>query len=311
MQDVVDKTLFVEAGVFPDPDYARRAALRAGATDDTSSGAEDAHNWVIANYLDPANYESTKIYATQGGGTADITAAVNAGSLFTVYFGHSGSSGWWNPGFNQGNVNALTNTGLYGLVFGFSCSTAHYEYDECYGETWQRAANKGAAAYISASTFIYWTQSPWHESQNLEKFFFESFFVDNVWEVGPAWQAALYRLLDHYGPTTTTRDHFEMFAVLGDPSLLLPQYHLGPDPVALVRSPNGGEVWKIGEEHDIEWTAYDRRRGHRHRHLPLDGWRRDLPGRAGRRHSEHRYVCLGGSRAAGQRMPHQGRRARR
>ena len=41
-------------------------------------------------------------------------------------------------------------------MFGWSCNTAHYTYDECFGETWIRAANKGAALYISASDYIYW-----------------------------------------------------------------------------------------------------------------------------------------------------------
>ena len=36
-----------------------------------------------------------------------------------------------------------------------------------------------------------------------------------------------------------------------------PEHQLGPDPVVNVQTPNGGEVWTIGEEYDIEWSAYD------------------------------------------------------
>ncbi len=220
LQAIVDKTLYVEHGDYPSETYTKQIALLA--TDDSSSGAEDVHDWVAENYIEPNGYIANKIYASSGGNTSDIYDAINGGSLMAVYFGHSGSSGWWTPSFDQSDVRDLTNTGLYPLVFGFSCSTGHYEFDECYGETWIRTANRGAAAYISASTFIYWTQSPWHESQNLEKFFFESFFVDGVWEVGPAWQAALYRLADYYGDTDVVRDHFEMFNLFGDPALELP-----------------------------------------------------------------------------------------
>ncbi|MBN2560576.1 MAG: hypothetical protein JXQ75_06570 [Phycisphaerae bacterium] len=225
LQDVVDKSLLVESGNFSDPDYVKRAAFLA--TDDSTAQAEQTHDWVIANYMDPADFVSTKIYAAQDGDTSDVTAAVNAGSLFTVYMGHSSSSGWWAPSFTQTNVSALSNDGLYGLVMGWSCNTSHFDYTECCGETWLREANKGAAAYLSASDYIWWsTVQDWESSRRMEKYFFESFFVDDIWEVGPAWQAALWRLLydPDFGPTHDhTRNIFEEFVLLGDPALLLPQ----------------------------------------------------------------------------------------
>ncbi len=224
LQNVVDKSLFVEAGVFSDPDYVLRAAFLA--SNDLESGAHTTHDWVISTYMDPAEFESIKIYAGEGGDTADVTAAVNNGCLFVTYGGHSSSSGWWNPSFDQGDIQALSNAGLYGLAYGWSCNTAHFDYDECSGETWLRAANKGAAAYLSASTYIFYGGSAWESSRRLEKYFFESFFVDDIWEVGPAWQAALYRLLadPDYGPTHShTRNLFEMNTLLGDPALRLPQ----------------------------------------------------------------------------------------
>jgi hypothetical protein len=220
LQAVVNKSLFVEEGDYPDETYIERVALLA--TEDTTSGAEDVHDWVAETYLEPNGYYANKIYATLGGNTADVFDAVNGGSIIVVYFGHSSTVGWWNPMFRTYEIQDLTNTGLYGLVLGFCCDTANYEYPECAGEAWIRAISKGSAAYVGASDKIYWQQTPWHESQNLEKFFFESLFVDDIWEVSPAWQAALVRLLAHYGATDITRDHFEMFAVLGEPSLRLP-----------------------------------------------------------------------------------------
>jgi len=221
LQAVVNKSLFVEEGDYPDPDYVERVALLA--TEDMGSGAEDVHDWVAENYLEPNGYYANKIYARLGGNTQDVSDAVNGGSLFVIYFGHSSSSGWWNPAFGTYQIANLTNVGLYGFVLGFCCDTANFTYNECAGEAWIRRANKGSAAYLGASDKIYYQQTPWHESQNLEKYFFESFFVDDIWEVSPAWQAALVRFLAQYGPTEVTRDHFEMFVLLGDPSLYLPR----------------------------------------------------------------------------------------
>ncbi len=240
LQAMVDKSLFVEAGLFDDPEYTRRAAMLA--TGDDTAEADVLHTIMINTYLTPAGFDATKIYADLGGGSADITAAVNAGALFTVYFGHSGSSGWSSPSFNQSNVRALSNEGLYGLVFGFSCNTAHFDYDECFGETWVREANKGAAAYLSASNYVWWgSYEAWESSRRMEDYFLRSFFGDGIWKVGPAWQAALYRLLEDpdFGPTHDhTRNIFEEFVLLGDPSLELP----GPAGFSIAANPTSRDA---------------------------------------------------------------------
>ena len=233
LQAIVDKTLKVESGVYSDPSYITRGAFLANS--DTAGLGESTHTWVIDNYFTPLGYTGTKIYQALGGNTADVTAAVNQGCLFTVYMGHSSSTYWWNPRFDQSNVNALTNAGLYGMAFGWSCNTSKYTESECYGETWLRAANKGAAVYVSASTYIYWNgYDNWIMSSIHEKSVFASFFEKGIWEVGPAWVEGFYQFLADYGgwngdmntepPLNNAVCHnfLEEFVILGDPSLLLP-----------------------------------------------------------------------------------------
>ena len=253
-QALVSKTLAVESGLFPDPEYVKRCTFLA--TSDTGAGAEEAHEWVIENCVEPHLYLPNRIYANSGGGTADVSAAVNAGTMHLVYFGHSGSSGWWTPSFDTGDVQALNNAGLYGVVLAFSCHTVEMG-GGAVGDRWVCSANKGSAVYIGATTFIYWTQSPWHESQNLEKFFYDAIFNKGADRAGDGWRGALFSMIDEYGPTTAMRDHFEMFTFLGDPGLKLPRYEVGPIPTAGVRAPNGGEVLVSGVEYEIEWFAYD------------------------------------------------------
>ena len=132
-----------------------------------------------------------------------VAAAVNEGVMFTVYFGHSGSSGWSSPGFHTSDVMALTNEGKYGIAFGWSCSSAAFTSDECFGEAWLRAPHKGAAGYLSASSFVWWgTESAWESSRRMERNFFRAFFEKNLWRVGVAWQAALWDILadPDFGP---------------------------------------------------------------------------------------------------------------
>ncbi len=224
LQNIVDKTLRVESGNYPDPDYVKRAAFLA--TDDSTAQANQTHDYVIENYIEPNDGVGIRIYANQGGGTTDITNAVNNGALFVVYFGHSSSSGWWTPSFNQSNVNQLTNEGLYGLAMGWSCNTAHFDYDECFGETWIRKANAGAAAYLSASNYIWWgSVENWESSRRMEKNFFFAFSRGNR-EISKAWREACMLIYNDpdFGPDHEhTRNIFEEFVILGDPSLYLPE----------------------------------------------------------------------------------------
>jgi len=257
LADVVEKTLFVEAGNFPDPEYVKRGAFLANP--DTNGMAEPTHDWVINNYFVPNGYEGIRIYSSQGGNTQHVTNAVNNGCLWLGYYGHSGSTGWWDPSFYQSNVQALTNYGLYGVVWSFSCNVGNYTLGECFGETWQRVSDRGAAAVIFPSSYIYWgSPSAWEPSTVLEKSFFRAFFVDNIWQVGPAWQAGLYHFLnDSVSSMDVKRNFFELYNLLGDPSLRLPRPYYGPIPTVSVRTPNGGEVWTVGEVYNIQWIAND------------------------------------------------------
>ncbi|MFH1748500.1 MAG: C25 family cysteine peptidase [Planctomycetota bacterium] len=257
LQDVVDKTLFVEAGNFPDPDYVKRAAFLANPS--TYGMAEPTQDWIIENLLEPNEYEGVRLYSRDGATTQDVTNAVNNGCLWVGYYGHSSSTGWWDPSFNQGNVSALSNQGLYGVAWSFSCNVGKYSLGECFGETWHRAPDKGAAAVIFPSDYIYWgSVSAWEPSTTLEQAFFRAFFEKHIWQVGPAWQSGLNTfLIESPSSLDVKRNFFELYNLMGDPSLLLPRYELGPIPTAYVISPDGGEVWTVGEEYNIQWNAND------------------------------------------------------
>ncbi len=259
LADVVEKSLFVEAGVYPDPDYPLRGAFLANPG--TQGMAEPTHDWVIDNYFVPNGYEGIKLYSAQGANTQSVTNAINDGCLWAVYYGHSGSSGWWDPSFGQGNVQALSNSGLYGVVFSFSCNVGAYHYDECFGETWHRVADRGAAAVIFPSDYIYWgSQDAWLPSTVLEHSFFRAFFEDDIWEVGPAWQAGLYHFLaDYTGSTDIKRNFFELYNLMGDPSLLLPggvgfRLYASPDSQDLCSPPVNQAVYTIEVEQLGDFT---------------------------------------------------------
>ncbi len=259
LADVVEKSLYVEAGDYPDPDYTTRGAFLANSG--TCGMAEPTHDWVIENYFVPNGYEGIKLYARDGAGTSDVTNAINYGCLWAVYYGHSSASGWWEPSFNQSNVENLSNTGLYGVVFSFSCNVGNYTNSECFGETWLREADKGAAAVIFPSGYIYWgSQEAWEPSTILEHSFYRAFLENDIWQVGPAWKTALYHFeVDFTGSTDIERNFFELYNLMGDPSLALPHtpspMQVSPNEGLLSEGPQGGPFTPDSITYDLSNNA--------------------------------------------------------
>jgi len=233
LQDVIDKTLYIEDGNFADPDYVLRAVFMAGT--DNYTITEGTHNYVISNYLDPVGFASDKVYmVTYGANTQDTRNSFNGGRIYGIYSGHGGSTSWGDgPPFSQSDVRGLTNDGMYAFVCSFACSTGDYkDTTECFTETWLVEGNKGAAAMYGASVSSWWT-----EDDILEKELFEAIYDDGIREVSPAWQAAFVEYEAHFGSGNDTRMYFEMYNLMGDPSLYIPEPGAGAH---LTVSPAGG-----------------------------------------------------------------------
>ncbi len=229
---MIDKTISLESGVWADPAYAERACFMASV--DNYEISEGTHNYVIDTHLDDAGIVSDRLYqVTYGADTQDVRDSFNGGRVYGIYSGHGGTYSWGDgPPFSQDDVRGLTNNQMYPLVCSFSCITGTYTVDECFVETWIREANKGAATIYGSSVNSYWTEDDW-----LERDLFDAIYFDEVREVSPAWQAALVRYLTHGGGEATTRRYYEMYNLMGDPSLYLPEPGGGAD---LRVTPTGG-----------------------------------------------------------------------
>jgi hypothetical protein len=191
------------------------------ASEDNYSITEGTHNFVITNYLSPLAYRTDKLYMhTYSATPQQVRDAFNAGRSQGTYSGHGAETYWADgPVFYQSDVRALTNT-VYPFVQAYTCLSNNFSVTECFGETWIRTAKAGVA-YFGSSVTSYWT-----EDDILEKRVYEGFYndlnpgdlVDQTWIGG----MILYGKLKYYayfGAVATTRRYFEMYNLMGDPSI--------------------------------------------------------------------------------------------
>ncbi|MFH1419971.1 MAG: C25 family cysteine peptidase [Planctomycetota bacterium] len=225
---MIDKTMDIESGNWGDPTYAERAVFMASS--DNHDITEGTHDYVIGTYLDGLGIASTRLWYYDGATTQQVSDAFNAGQVYGIYSGHGGTYSWADgPPFSQDNVRALTNYQMYPFVCSFACITGTYTVDECYTETWIREAGKGAATIYGSSVNSYWDEDDILERRLFDVIYGDGVPANGVREVSPAWQAAEERLFLHYGDTSTVRRYFEMYNLMGDPSLYIPEPGGGAD----------------------------------------------------------------------------------
>ena len=233
---MVDKTLYCENGPLADPDYMTRAVFMASVDNYTIS--EGTHNYVINTHLQPNDYICDKLYqVTYGADTQDVRDSFNDGRYYGIYSGHGATTYWADgPQFTQTDINNLTNSDMYAFVCSFACITGTFTYTECFMETWVLAPDKGAVCSWGSSVNSYWT-----EDDILEKVLFDAIFDDTdavPTEAGPIYNESKMRFLAHFGADSTTRRYFEMYNLMGDPSIELPAVEL----TGMRVTPSGGIV---------------------------------------------------------------------
>jgi len=240
---VIDKTIFYETSA--SGDWTNRATFIA--TDDLwfYPIAEGTHDWVINTYMDPLGYTSDKLYAISAGATTpDVRSAFNDGRALGIYSGHGYEFGWAGPSFTQADVSGLVNSQMYPFVGSFACLTGDFAQPESFMETWLREPDKGAVVAMGSSV-----TSLWDEDDILEKNLFDAMYGEGNLAFGSAMMRAKELYLQYWGSGSTTRRYFEMYNLLGDPTVELvtraPVARVGPELVAII--PNEGDLLEDGE----------------------------------------------------------------
>ena len=152
----IAKTLYYEKYEFTDPSYLNSVTLIAGADGTWNPNVgQPTVEYGTENYFNAA-HGYTNVYAYLTSPYTGCYDNTRVSVSMINYTAHGGQTSWSDPNFSQSMVNALTNTGKYPLAVGNCCLAADFGYNECFGETFMRAANKGAVAYIGSSPSSYW-----------------------------------------------------------------------------------------------------------------------------------------------------------
>ena len=151
----LDKILYYEKYEFDNPAYLDDVTLIAGA--DASGNpnyGQPTINYGTENYFNfEHGYNNLNVYLDSYSGCYD-NERISVG--FINYTAHCGQTSWADPNLDISDVNAFTNINEYPISIGNCCTSADFGYDECIGEAWVRAENKGSVGYIGSSPSSLW-----------------------------------------------------------------------------------------------------------------------------------------------------------
>ncbi len=210
---IVEKTLSYEKVAQADTTFYGQGVFLA--SDDMNGYAENTHNFVIDNYLEPYGMFPHRIWESKDGNTQDVIDNLNEGRSWCVYSGHGSPSGWFCVYFRSSHIqNDLTNLDEYPLVTSHACSTNTYEDPQCFGETWLVEEDKGGVAFWGASR-----STQWDEDDIIEKAQFRGFVEEKLYSFSMTADYGKYDLVLEYGWAGNVYDYYDKYVVLGDPSL--------------------------------------------------------------------------------------------
>lgn len=137
-------------------------AIGIGSNEGAGIGDDGEIDWqhidIIYNYkLDPFTYEGHfPIYAPNATSLM-VKSAVESGASIINYCGHGSTTSWGTTGFNNTNVNSLTNGNKLPFIFSVACVNGAFHTGECFAEAWLKKQDGGAVLALMSTINQPWT----------------------------------------------------------------------------------------------------------------------------------------------------------
>lgn len=224
---VVGKILKYEKAEFSTNDWLRKVSFIA--TDDTgfNRGVENTHDYVIktvttsrgvtGSFPQLENPGGDQLYAIRHKAkSADLLSEFREGRSIIEYSGHGVKKNWDGPLFFGRDVHGLDHPDALPFVISHACLTGSFGgFDDAFGEEWLRAP-KGAIAFLGASNYSYWD-----EDNAMEKQMWEVLFEHRSHRLGDLVLAGKNKVKEVYGGKGYTDYYYEVYNLLGDPTVSL------------------------------------------------------------------------------------------
>ena len=151
-----------------------------------------------------------------------VATELNTGAGLINYIGHGSETSWVTSGFNNTNINSLTNTDKLPFIWSVACVNGAFVGRTCFAETWLRATHNGnpsGAVAIFASTINQSWNPPMAAQREMNDILTESFQNNIKRTFGGLSMNGCMKMNDVYGADGA--EMTDTWTIFGDPSLLV------------------------------------------------------------------------------------------
>jgi len=168
---------------------------------------------MMASGMDTDLYCNSSSYGGTPPSVSNISAEVNSGTSLLSYIGHGSITSWVTTGFNNGNVNALSNGRLLPWISSIACNNAEFQGSTlCFGEAWMSygsiASPKGAVGFMGATM-----GSPVGPTDSLALYQFKGYFELDMYHMGAAFDYGKIKAYEY----TSSESNSNMHMIMGCP----------------------------------------------------------------------------------------------
>lgn len=231
---MVQRTLEYETNPIADTAWYTKAigiASAQGPGDDGEYDYQHIRN-IGNNKLIPYtyNYAYELFDGSQGGEDApgnptpaQVATDIDSGATIINYCGHGSTTSWGTSGFNNSNVNNLTNVGKLPFIIAVACVNGNFVNNTCFAEAWLRATDNdgdptGAIATLMSTINQSWNP-PMRGQDEMNDILTEA-FQDNIKRTfGGITMNGCMGMNDVYG--SAGYEMTDTWTIFGDPSLVI------------------------------------------------------------------------------------------
>lgn len=247
LKSQLDKTMEYEKCLLPSTEFLDTALLIAGVDYTYAPTYGNGQiNYASTNYINSSNglFAQVFLHPESGFRRDSILQLMNRGVGFINYTGHGEDDRWMNPYINTADLDSLKNWHKYPVIITNGCRTNAFGYEISFGEALLRPAGRGAVGHIGGTNDTYWeedyywavgvgeiTAHPEFESTSAGAF--DRLFHTHGEDI-TEWYTTLGQIIFAgnlavmESGSSRTRYYWEVYHLLGDPSLMV--YLRKPDP---------------------------------------------------------------------------------
>ena len=214
----VDRTIYHELNV-TSGDWLHKGmgvASTQGAGTGHYGESDDEHMGYIRDDLLAFTFTEVDEFYGSSASDAMVSASLNEGRSFINYCGHGSTTSWSTTGFNNSDINALTNDNMLPFIVSVACVNGDFDGPTCFAEAWMRAQNNGnptGAMGIYASSI----NQSWAPPMYAEDEVTDLLVAGTMWTFGANCFNGSAYMMEQVGAV----DMSDTWHIFGDPSALM------------------------------------------------------------------------------------------